>query len=231
MRDMARKRYGTCGAKIGVPLLRRLGLLAVGILIFAGLASAGDGGNLRLPAGSAEFEAYLEKAESVAEFYLKPQYLDAARNFTEQEASVPRQGDSFGNGAVGTDVRCYEAGQFRSGEFTYKILIYNNYGESDTVCLNIELAGYDDRGTLLDALRLENRFAYEDIERYNLFRIEEGTVDIDYYIVYLYEDGELSEEARIENPVPERFGTEHYRIGNGRFTLVSRTDSLNVLGR
>lgn len=176
----------------------------------------------RFPITSAQLAGYYVRDPVVTEFRLHPANAGSAAAFTEEEMRLPRQGHFFGLHAVDSETRYCEVGRFRAADGSWRLVLYNNRGEADTVCLNIELLGYDEKGVAVDALLLENCFGYEDIERFTQFEINEDTVSIDYYVVYSYYDGDFDDP--IPNPRPELFCREQYRFANGRFELVRKRE-------
>lgn len=194
------------------------------LLLVAGVSPAAEQG-LPLPVTSEQLAAYYVQAPDVTEFYLRPEYAAQAVPFSREGAAVPRQGHFFGRHSIPPETRCYRVGRFPAGGGVYGLVVYNNVGEADTVCLNVELLGYDGRGTLRDALLIENRYGYEDVECHTAFEIDAEGVSIDYYVtyvVYVDEGGNMADP--VIDPKPELFRQERYRFTGGRFELTHQRE-------
>ncbi|EIE4060256.1 hypothetical protein LDB67_004218, partial [Salmonella enterica] len=139
---------------------------------------------------------------------------------------VPVKGENFLSPYIGDGVRYYELGYFEHDGNTYKLIIYNKIGESDTLLLNVQINSYDAKGNLVDALLLSSFFAYEDIVRFSDFVIRQDyTISIDSCVIYRWsedsKDGHLV-TIKFKDQAPQIYIKEQYQIENGRFKLISR---------
>ena len=190
--------------------------------IFAGCVPAKKN-MLTLPIDSSQFTNYYSKDDSRFEFYLRPEYEKLANEFNSQEASVPRQGGIFYGPKKQPDLRYYEIGRFLIDDYLYKLVVFNRYEENDDLSLIIQLNSYNSEGIMLDALILENRFRGEDSAIFRQFKMEQNLISIEEYVTF-FSDMNADPIIVMENPVPQVSSKAQYRIGNGRFILISKED-------
>jgi len=194
------------------------------LLVLANFVYAQNPQSLSFPITEEKLERYIGKAY-VYEFYLKLEYETQTKAFTKQETLIPIQDyevNSFKAPVITADIRYFEVGQFELDGYIYKLIIYNLYGENDTLELYTQLNSYNSQGNLVDALLLEKRYSYEEFDTFSKFIINQNTIDIDEYRTYTVEiinGGELG--PQIENPIPRILAKRRYKIENGRFNLVS----------
>ncbi|EBD2339789.1 hypothetical protein CKB61_17685, partial [Salmonella enterica] len=156
------------------------------------------------------------------------EYKEKTNLFNQQEIKVPVKGENFLSPYIGDGVRYYELGYFEHDGNTYKLIIYNKIGESDTSLLNVQINSYDAKGNLVDALLLSSFFAYEDIVRFSDFVIRQDyTISIDSYVIYRWyedsKDGHLV-TIKFKDQAPQIYIKEQYQMENGRFKLISRNE-------
>lgn len=172
---------------------------------------------LEWPIMSEQFSHYYAPASSgVYEYYLKPEYQEKAVNFNAQEAGIPIKGHHFSDDHVSTDMRYVELGSFQSGSYLYKLIAYNRSDDADIVIFNIQLNSYNGGGQLIDALLLDSRFGFEEVQKFSEFIISNDIVEIDYYVTQVIEiinGGELGNA--IETPIPRLEMKEKYLIDQG----------------
>lgn len=162
----------------------------------------------------------------VTELKLSSEYDGKTKLFNQQEIKIPVKGENFLSQYVGDNVRYYELGYFEYGDNIYRLIIYNKTGESDTLLLNVQVNSYDSKGNLVDALLLGSFFGYEDIVRFSDFVIHpDYTISIDNYVIYRYEESKDGLSTIIfKDPMPQIYLKEQYKIENGRFKLISRSE-------
>lgn len=214
--------YATrCTARIAQPLL-----IALFLLIFTNTTAAQER-TLFFPITSKQFSQYYIADYDVFEFTIKPEYEKHKLTFTPQEMTLSIKGDGTCVGELIIGQEYIELGRFLLDEYLYKLIMYNGFCDGWIPALNVQLNSYDKTGNPTDALLLENRFAYEDIERFTNFTIDRDTISIDYYITYVIAMNELGDLGEpIENPVPELFDQRQYKIDNGHFSLIDKTDHI-----
>lgn len=198
-----------------------LSLLFVFFLL-AACAQVKNTHNLELPIISSQFANYYEKSPSgVYEFYLKPEYKKWMTPFNVQESDRKIKGHHFSYDHVNTNITYIELGRFELDGYLYKLVAYNRSDDADVVIFNIQLNSYDNNGKLVDALLLDSRFGFEEIQKYSEFEITQEHVTINYYVTQIIEivdGGELGEE--IIAPQAKLDMTEEYRIDQGHFKLI-----------
>lgn len=180
--------------------------------------------------GLACYYQYINNMHDITELKLSEEYYKHTRTFSQQETNFPVKGEHFLSPYVDINGRYYELGHFEYEANTYKLIIYNKMGESDTLLLNIQINSYDSTGKLLDALLVGSFFGYEDIVRFSDFIIHpDYSISIDNYIIYSYEESDdgLS-TITFKNPVSHVYLKEQYKIDNGKFKLISRMEVLQV---
>lgn len=173
---------------------------------------------LSLPLTSDAFARFYVENPDRYEFFLRPEYAERAVHFTARDASVPVQADWFD--AVSAEWRYYEAGRFSLDGYVYAVIIYNFPGEFDDPCLRVQLNGYDNQGVLRDALALDTRYSFEDVEGCATYAIDGNTVSIQSYVGYSW-DADNLEAGTVDKPVFQLIREKEYRIAGGRFTLLS----------
>ena len=89
--------------------------------------------------------------------------------------------------------------------------------------LIIQLNSYNSEGIMLDVLILENRFRGEDSAIFRQFKMEQNLISIEEYVTF-FSDMNADPIIVMENPVPQVSSKAQYRIGNGRFILISKED-------
>ncbi|HCM1953743.1 TPA: hypothetical protein N3A08_002806 [Salmonella enterica subsp. salamae serovar 9,46:z4,z24:z39:z42] len=162
------------------------------------------------------------------ELTLPDEYKKKTRLFNQQEVMIPVKGENFLSPNIDNGVRYYQLGYFEYDDNTYKLIIYNKIGESDTLLLNVQINSYDAKGNLVDALLLSSFFAYEDIVRFSDFVIRQDyTITIDNYVIYRWyedsKDGRLV-TIKFKDQAPQIYIKEQYQMENGRFKLISRKE-------
>ena len=193
------------------------------LFVFVGCAST-QKNILTLPIDSSQFTKYYSKHDSRSEFYLRPEYRKMAIEFNSQEASVPRQGiDEYRPKAIKIGLHYYEIGRFLIGDYLYKLVMYHDSTIGGASSLVLQLNSYNSEGIMLDALIVDDRYGYEGIETFRQFKMEQNLISIDDYITVLFY---MNADPIIvmENPVPQVSSKAQYRIGNGRFILISKED-------
>lgn len=179
-----------------------------------------------LPIKSDQFVSYYTSTGSYQfDFNLSEQYQTRTKRFNSQEIAIPVKGEHFSSRYVNDEINYYEIGHFILDGYTYKLIIYHrNDGEADTPILNFQLNSYDAQNNLIDALLLDSRFHYEDIARFSDFEITQGYfINIISYITYFYKENKYGEiDKEIENPKPQVYKKEQYKIENGYFLEISQ---------
>jgi len=220
---MMMEKYFTIGMRF------RSACLAVAVLVLLG-CSLTFAKELHLPVTSESIinqythDSILEKSE----IYILPEYQKRSVRFTEQEASIPIQGDHFGIDEVTTNLSYVEVGHFNIGNNQYKVIVYNRVGEADTPLFNIQINSYNANGVLIDALLLDSQFSYEEFKQFSAFRIDPTTIEIDKFVIYTHavvDGGEIGEA--LDNPTPQAYAKFIYQIDNGHFKLMSHTKIQN----
>ncbi|MDR1075051.1 MAG: hypothetical protein LBL59_01735 [Xanthomonadaceae bacterium] len=184
---------------------------------------------LRLPLLSSRIPKFYSENPETSETRLLPEYRTHTVHFDAHETAVSIKGDHFGKNTVDTDTAYYEAGHFEAGGYTYRLVVYEGIGESDTPLLNTLLIGYDGAGGPTDALLLDSRFSYEEMQKYSDFVIDPETVHIDCYVIQTHDivdGGEIGD--RLEQPIKRLHSRKDYRIENGRFILISPAEGREV---
>ncbi|HED5893926.1 TPA: hypothetical protein R5R88_004548 [Salmonella enterica] len=173
---------------------------------------------------------YINDINDVTEPKLSEEYNKQTKAFSQQETKIPVKGENFLSPYVDVNVRYYELGYFEHEANTYKLIMYNKIGESDTLLLNVQINSYDATGDLVDALLLGSFFGYEDIVRFSDFIIHQDySISIDNHVMYGYEESKDGLSTIIfKNPIPQVYLKEQYQIENGRFKLISRMETSQV---
>lgn len=185
---------------------------------------------LVLPVDSTQFSQLacyykdINSDDNVMELKLPDEYKEKTNLFNQQEVKVSVKGENFLSPYIGDGVHYYELGYFEYDGNTYKLIIYNKIGESDTLLLNVQINSYDAKGNLVDALLLSSFFAYEDIVRFSDFVIRQDyTISIDSYVIYKWyedsKDGHLV-TIKFKDQAPQIYIKEQYQMENGRFKLI-----------
>lgn len=194
--------------------------------ILTGCAQVKNAQNLDLPITSNQFVSYYEKAPSgVYAFYLKQEYQKWVTPFNAQESSIKIKGHHFSYDLVNTNINYAELGKFELEGYLYKLIAYNRSDDEDIVIFNIQLNSYDSNGKLVDALLLDSRLGFEEIQTFSEFEITKERVVINYYVTQVIEiinGGELGNE--VINPQPELEMTEEYKIDHGHFKSIAIND-------
>lgn len=180
---------------------------------------------------SAQLACYyndINSDDDIMELTLPDEYKKKTRLFNQQEVMIPVKGENFLSPNIDNGVRYYQLGYFEYDDNTYKLIIYNKIGESDTLLLNVQINSYDAKGNLVDALLLSSFFAYEDIVRFSDFVIRQDyTITIDNYVIYRWyedsKDGRLV-TIKFKDQAPQIYIKEQYQMENGRFKLISRKE-------
>lgn len=174
---------------------------------------------LSLPIASKTMATYYYQDEIQTDFFfLKPEYAEQSVHFTAQEASVHLHSD--GVDSVETDWRYYEAGRFYQNGNVYTLIMYNFPGEFDDPYFNVQLNGYNAAGELLDAVVLDMRYVFEDVEAFSEYTIENNNVTIRQYVGY-YWDADNLVAGLVFKPIHQLFCTKTYAIENGYFIQLS----------
>jgi len=211
----------------------RFGLLllvaaALAFLILAKGAWSSEN-TLPLPVDSSQLSGYYSGNDHYA-FSLRPEYAEQSLSFNDQEAKVEvKCPHSYCIVKYAKPSSYYEIGRFYLDGYFYKLIIYNSEFEFSSA-LFFQLNSYDPGGRLLDALLLESRFAFEDIQQFAEFRIDPERIFIDRYLTQVIEiinGGDLGQA--IENPIPKVYCREQYKIDHGFFKLISKTDLADEL--
>lgn len=174
---------------------------------------------LTLPLSSKAMTAYYYEDHGF--FFLKPQYAQQSVNFNSQEASVPLHGGMSDN--VKEDWRYYEAGRFFQNGYLYSVILYNFPGEFGDPYLNVQLNAYKANGELLDALVLDMRYVFEDVEVFSEYLIEDDIVAINEYVGYFWDADNLAAGV-VYKPVHQLFRTRTYKIEDGSFILLAEQE-------
>jgi len=209
------------------PVIRMLP--AIGLLIMAGCASGPTA--LARPFSGDQFIKCPPENQGVESCELRPEYERRVRRIKGPEAALAVKGGPFSNNLkLPANTKYYEIGRFEVNGYVYKLIAFDSLFEGSSPILSFRLISYDSKGRPLDTLFLEERFAYEDIERFEEFRIDQDEVFIDHYltrVISFDEDGNMAES--IENPVPQLYRKVRYKMTNGYFNLISRTDMPGVI--
>lgn len=177
---------------------------------------------LSLPVDSTRFTKYFIKNEERFEFFLNPEYATPTSNFTGQESSVRLQGEM--SSFVKSGWSYYELGRFHKDGRLYTIIAYNYPGEFDDPYLNVQLNSHSANGELLDALVLDTRYCFEDVEGFSEYTIDKkGIVSITSYVGY-YWDADNLDAGTVAKPVHQLFRFSRYRIDNGYFKLLTKEE-------
>lgn len=174
---------------------------------------------LTLPITSSQFSKYYKETDY--EIKLLPQYLKQAKELNSQEIGGNLKGASWGSDQFKDYIRYYEVGGFEFENYYYKLIVYNSFGESDTLLLNIQINSYDSQGNMIDALILDTQYYYEDISCFTKFKINtDFTINLTRYVTYYYEVGYYGDEkGLIKNPKPQIYLKQKYKINQGHFEL------------
>jgi len=116
------------------------------LLSLANFTYANNNQQLSFPTTEDHLESYIGKEPSVYAFSLKSEYQSKTKAFTKQETLIPIQDyevNSFKAPVITTELRYFEVGQFELENYTYKLIIYNLYGENDALKLYTQLNSYD----------------------------------------------------------------------------------------
>lgn len=166
------------------------------------------------------------KGVEVSELTLSEPYKNQTNAFNQQETDFFIKGEHFGSSSISQDSHYYEIDHFDYQDHTFKLIIYNKFGESDTLLLNTQLNSYDKQGNLIDAVLLDSRFSYEDIVCFSNFTINpDYSIHIENYVTYLYEEGQYGlPEGLIKDPKPQLYLQMQYKIENGMFKQVVKIE-------
>ncbi|EBQ2895694.1 hypothetical protein A4T08_003082 [Salmonella enterica subsp. enterica serovar Uzaramo] len=218
--------------RLNFPLCLQRSVILFGIILISAGCNTQKSKGLVLPVDSTQFAQLacyykdINSDGSIMELKLPDEYKEKTKIFNQQEIKVPVKGENFLSPYIGDGVRYYELGYFEYDGNTYKLIIYNKIGESDTLLLNVQINSYDAKGNLVDALLLSSFFAYEDIVRFSDFVIRQDyTISIDSYVIYRWyedsKDGHLV-TIKFKDQAPQIYIKEQYQMENGRFKLISR---------
>ncbi|EDN3550655.1 hypothetical protein OMN92_003637 [Salmonella enterica subsp. enterica serovar Kentucky] len=205
-----------------------------GIILTSVVCNNQKSKELVLPVDSTQFAQLacyykdINSDDNVMELKLPGEYKEKTNLFNQQKVKVPVKGENFLSPYIGDGVRYYELGYFEHDGNTYRLIVYNKIGESDTSLLNVQINSYDAKGNLVDALLLSSFFAYEDIVRFSDFVIRQDyTISIDSYVIYRWyedsKDGQLV-TIKFKDQAPQIYIKEQYQMENGRFKLISRNE-------
>lgn len=122
---------------------------------------------------SKNLDSYLKLDPELVEYDITG--LDKAEKFSSTALSFPIKENDF-DYAKSTDFDYFTAKSFEIAANTFKIILFNTYGENDAKILNIQLNSYNG-GKLVDALLLDCRFTFET-EYYRNFKIDGNTIEI-----------------------------------------------------
>lgn len=122
---------------------------------------------------SKNLDSYLKFDPELVEYDITG--LDKAEKFSSTALSFPIKENDF-DYAKSTDFDYFTAKSFEIAANTFKIILFNTYGENDAKILNIQLNSYNG-GKLVDALLLDCRFTFET-EYYRNFKIDGNTIEI-----------------------------------------------------
>lgn len=220
--------------RLNFPLCLQRSVILFGIILISADCNAQKSKGLVLPVDSTQFAQLacyykdINSDGSIMELKLPDEYKEETKIFNQQEIKVPVKGENFLSPYIGDGVRYYELGYFEYDGNTYKLIIYNKIGESDTLLLNVQINSYDAKGNLVDALLLSSFFAYEDIVRFSDFVIRQDyTISIDSYVIYRWyedsKDGHLV-TIKFKDQAPQIYIKEQYQMENGRFKLISTNE-------
>ncbi|QIQ21668.1 toxin-antitoxin system YwqK family antitoxin [Zophobihabitans entericus] len=180
--------------------------------------------DFNLPITSDQFSKYSVQKSEIYEFYLPSEYQNMLNRFKQQEIATPVKGTHFGSEFVTENLRYLTLGTFKIDDYLYELIAYNRDDDSDIVLLNIQLNSYDQsRYDIIDSLLLSSQFAFEDIERYSQFTIDNKTIDITHYIRTIFRTEIINgQEVTIMNvdPQPEVYQKEQYQIKDGQFIVI-----------
>ena len=208
-------------------------IILVCIMVLIGGGNSGESKKLPLPVDSERstlLEFYYQYIgqniySDAIELKLPENYLKLTKPFNQQEIKVQVKGDNFLSPYVAENNRYYELGHFVHKSNTYRLIIYNKTGETDTLLLNIQLNSYDKKGNLVDALLIGSLFGYEDIVRFSDFIINpDYTIEINIHVIYKYTENEDGSIKKITQPIPQPYLKEKYQIEDGQFKLVYRNE-------
>ncbi|EBX8124288.1 hypothetical protein DTF42_06900 [Salmonella enterica subsp. enterica serovar Tyresoe] len=220
--------------RLNFPLCLQRSVILFGIILISAGCNTQKSKGLVLPVDSTQFAQLacyykdINSDGSIMELKLPDEYKEKTKIFNQQEVKVPVKGENFLSPYIGDGVRYYELGYFEYDGNTYKLIIYNKIGESDTLLLNVQINSYDAKGNLVDALLLSSFFAYEDIVRFSDFVIRQDyTISIDSYVIYRWyedsKDGHLV-TIKFKDQAPQIYIKEQYQMENGRFKLISTNE-------
>ncbi|EBH8662708.1 hypothetical protein D1731_10020 [Salmonella enterica subsp. enterica serovar Luke] len=220
--------------RLNFPLCLQRSVILFGIILISAGCNTQKSKGLVLPVDSTQFAQLacyykdINSDGSIMELKLPDEYKEKTKIFNQQEIKVPVKGENFLSPYIGDGVRYYELGYFEYDGNTYKLIIYNKIGESDTLLLNVQINSYDAKGNLVDALLLSSFFAYEDIVRFSDFVIRQDyTISIDSYVIYRWyedsKDGHLV-TIKFKDQAPQIYIKEQYQMENGRFKLISTNE-------
>ncbi|EAR8891770.1 hypothetical protein E3N78_18320 [Salmonella enterica] len=220
--------------RLNFPLCLQRSVILFGIILISAGCNTQKSKGLVLPVDSTQFAQLacyykdINSDGSIMELKLPDEYKEKTKIFNQQEIKVPVKGENFLSPYIGNGVRYYELGYFEYDGNTYKLIIYNKIGESDTLLLNVQINSYDAKGNLVDALLLSSFFAYEDIVRFSDFVIRQDyTISIDSYVIYRWyedsKDGHLV-TIKFKDQAPQIYIKEQYQMENGRFKLISTNE-------
>ncbi|EDG7651492.1 hypothetical protein B9729_24235, partial [Salmonella enterica subsp. enterica serovar Kentucky] len=100
---------------------------------------------LVLPVDSTQFAQLacyykdINSDDNVMELKLPGEYKEKTNLFNQQKVKVPVKGENFLSPYIGDGVRYYELGYFEHDGNTYRLIVYNKIGESDTSLLNVQI--------------------------------------------------------------------------------------------
>lgn len=180
---------------------------------------------LELPLSSKAMATYYYLKKPTNFFFLKPEYARHCINFTPQEASVRLHSNR--PEYVETEWCYYEAGRFFKNENAYAIILYNYPGEFDDPYLNVQLNGYNANGELLDALVLDTRYRFEDVEGFAEYIIEDDIVTINEYVGIFWDADAFDNDLNmvvLSNPVYQLHRVKTYEIEDGYFILLTEEE-------
>ncbi|UQZ88674.1 hypothetical protein C4J81_05435 [Deltaproteobacteria bacterium Smac51] len=165
---------------------------------------------------------YYEGGDGYFQFFLRPQYQKQTVAFTAAEVAVPLQKSWFGD-FVRPEWKYYEAGHFRLEGYLYKLIIYGYPGEFDAPYLNVQLTAYDPDGRPVDALILDIRYEFEDVEGFSDYTIDGRLITIRSYVGYRW-DAEDGDAGTVKKPVFQLVRERTYEIDHGRFKLLTEEE-------
>lgn len=110
----------------------------------------------------------------------------------------------------------YPVLSFTKNSYKYIGILYEGYVENDFNCLFFQLNSYDEKGNLIDALLLDNRFTFE-ISYWNNFTIRsDGYIDLIKYSHQLYDFSE--ENYNVKKNIESK--KNMYKMNKGKFEKV-----------